>query len=171
MYSDLERTYFLPKTDCMQVDNYTTFKGINLDTGISKHFEQILLIIVACLGLLGSVYIFADNTLLPGGPSESNIQLFTTTPDMDADLELGDLDKYFEISGEKKVGEKLTFTFLGDLKASRYVLEMGDEMRFILTSQEFDYTYQKAGKYRLELKEIKRGLITTLASKKIKIKG
>jgi hypothetical protein len=154
----------------MHLDNYTPLKSIEINTAVSKHFEQILLIIVACLGLLGSVYIFADNTLMPSNPSESNFQLFSAAPIAAMETEVGDFEEYIDIDGDKRVGEELTFTFKGDPKASRYVLEMGDEMRYIITSNEFTYTYKKEGDYTLELKEIHRGLITVLATKKLKIK-
>ena len=154
----------------MHLDNYTSLNGVSLNTSISKHFEQILLTIVACLGLLGSVYIFADNTLLATNPPESNFQLFCATPADTNESTSSDFDKYVKIEGDYKVDSELRFQFLGDPKASRYVMEMGDEMRHIITTNNFTHAYSKSGKYTIELKEIKRGLITVLASKEIKIK-
>lgn len=83
----------------------------------------------------------------------------------------GKFKDYIEISGDKKVDAKLRFTLKADNKESRYVLEMGNGERVILTQQWFDYTYRETGEYLLEIKEIKKNLIYTLASKKITIKN
>ena len=103
----------------MHLDNYSPLNGIDINTTVSKHFEQVLLIIVACLGLLGSVYIFADNTLMPSSPSESNFQLFSAAPIAAMDEEIGDFENFIEIAGDMKSGDNLTFTYKGDPKASR----------------------------------------------------
>jgi hypothetical protein len=49
-------------------------------------------------------------------------------------------------------------------------MEMGDGVRLIVTQQKLMYTYETPGKYVLELKEIKNGLLNLVGTKKIKIK-
>ena len=48
-------------------------------------------------------------------------------------------------------------------------MEMGNGERVIITADEFPYKYDKAGTYTLELKTITRGLISTIATKEIKV--
>ena len=62
------------------------------------------------------------------------------------------------------------FDFTGDEKASRYVMEMGDGVRLIVTQKNLMYNYAVPGKYTIELKELKSGLLTLVGTKKIKVK-
>ena len=49
-------------------------------------------------------------------------------------------------------------------------MDISNGERVIITADEFPYTFNKAGVYNLELKTITRGLISTIATKEIKIK-
>ena len=79
-------------------------------------------------------------------------------------------DEYVRVSDKKKAGEPLEIEFLKDPKASRYVMEMGDGVRLIVTQTKLMYTYETPGKYVIELKEIKNGLLSLVGTRKIKIK-
>ncbi|MBL0101885.1 MAG: hypothetical protein IPP49_19090 [Saprospiraceae bacterium] len=57
-----------------------------------------------------------------------------------------------------------------DVKSSRFVLEMGDGVRLIITQNSLSYSYAQPGKYVIELKEIKNGLLHLVGTKKIKVK-
>jgi hypothetical protein len=81
-----------------------------------------------------------------------------------------DFDKYVKITGDKKIGNTLNFEIGLNLKEGRYVMEMGDGRRMILTAPSFPYTYNTKGEYTLELKEIQRGLSVLIGDKKLKIK-
>ena len=73
---------------------------------------------------------------------------------------------------DKKVlsGKDFNFKFLQDEKASRYVMEMGDGVRLIITQKNLTYMYKEPGTYYIELKEIKDGLMHIVGTKKIKVK-
>jgi len=162
------------------MNNYTTLELSNESTAQtailpaqSNHIERILLILIACIGILGSSYLFAANS--SGSPTPDINALsasFITASVDDEEEELKERFKDFvNIEGKKKVGEAVMFSFKKDIHEKRYVMEMGNGHRMIITSNEFPFIYDKPGKYVLELKTIEKGLITTVATKKIKIKG
>jgi hypothetical protein len=126
-------------------------------------------------GIIGSVYLFGQKIILgdtsstPGGsPSTSSIASIFTDTDETASSDL--FDDFVKIADNRKAGQPLEIEFLKDPKSSRYVMEMGDGVRLIVTQQKLIYTYETPGKYVLELKEIKNGLLNVLGTKKIKIK-
>lgn len=140
---------------------------------IYTYLEYVLLLLVAGLGILGTVYVFSSTsnnsnpnplygTAMVAGASH-NWSVSDDTKEKFKD--------YIEMDGDRRVDSKIRFTLKQDNKASRYVLEMGNGERVILTQQWFDYTYREVGEYLLEIKEIRKNLIYTLASKKIKIKS
>lgn len=137
---------------------------------VPHQIEYLLLGIVASLGLIGSIYIFAANT---GGNSNNNFNQFATATAVVADEssdELSSFSDFIKVSGKKKVGNEIQFASKMDIKSKRYVMEMGDGMRMIITQPNFSYQYKEKGKYLLELKTIERGLITTVATHKLKVK-
>ncbi len=138
---------------------------------IPHSMEFFLLSIVAILGLVGSIYIIASNA---AGNSNNNYNQFATTPVVELEEDVDELGSsfgnYIKISGKKRVGNEIEFETKMDIKEKRYVMEMGDGMRMIITQPKFSYQYKEKGKYVLELKTIERGLITTIATKKLKIK-
>ena len=139
----------------------------------SKSIEKFLLILIAILGVIGSLYVFSNSSNNNNTPNYHNLSIVAASV---SDFESNTVDKkvkfkdYIKIDGKKNIGETLTFTFKGDRQASRYVMDMGNGERVIITADEFPYTFKKAGTYLLELKTINRGLISTLASKELKIK-
>jgi len=137
----------------------------------TNQLERILLFLIAAIGILGSIYIFsATSGSTPPEYQHSLAPVYTDT-DSHTDSEWkGKFKNYIKIDGKKKVGEKLEFTFVGNKEAGRYVLEMGNGNRMIITGSSFPFTYDSAGKYKLELKRIQKGLITTVASQTLRIK-
>jgi uncharacterized protein YxeA len=140
----------------------------------SKSIEKFLLILIAILGVIGSLYVFTNSSNNNNTPNYHNLSIVAASV---SDFESNTLDKkvkfkdFIKIEGKKKMGETLTFKFKKDRKASRYVMDMGNGERVIITADEFPYTFEKEGTYVLELKTINRGLISTLATKELKIKN
>ena len=158
----------------MNIEGYSVFSSRTLHSGFYsfvKNLEYILLFAVASVGLVGSVYIFVDNSMnAPQMPNGNLSFVPAATLDQSSSGKLEDFKNFIEIKGKERVDAELTFIVKVDLSSKRYVLEMGDDMRMIITQPEFTYKYAKAGKYTLELKEISAGLITTVAKKELKIK-
>lgn len=149
----------------MDVKIYTQNHSIfqNSESVLFKYFEYILLILIAMTGLICSAFAIADNSALPSGGEFRQVSLYTSP-------QKSDFDKYIKITGDQKSGNVLTFDIKMDIKAKRYVMEMGDGRRMILTASQFTYKYDVPGEYILELKEIQRGLIAVVGEKKLKIK-
>lgn len=149
----------------MDVKVYTTNQSIfqNANSVVFRYFEYILLFIVAATGLLCSAFALADNSSLPHNNDFKQVVSYDLA-------KKSEFDKFVTISGDKKTDSELTFDLALDLKASRYVMEMGDGRRMILTQPSFTYKYENKGEYVLELKEIQKGLIVVIGDKKLKIK-
>ena len=158
----------------MNIEGYSIFSGRSLHSGFYtfvRNLEYVLLFAVAAVGLVGSIYIFVDNSMnAPQMPNGNLNYAPTVSHEQTSGADLANFKDFIEIKGKEKVDNELTFLVKMDLNAKRYVLEMGDEMRMILTQPEFSYRYSKPGKYTLELKEITSGLITTIAKRELKIK-
>jgi hypothetical protein len=148
--------------------NEVAMRNTENKISITNGFEYIILCLVAGIGLMGSIYLFAANSQ---NDSNNNFNQFATATILSSDDEVrNSFSDYVKITGKKRVDIDLSFKTKMDIKAKRYVMEMGDGMRMIITQPSFEYKYAKKGKYELELKTIERGLITTLATKTIKIK-
>lgn len=130
---------------------------------VYRNFDYILLLIVAVTGLICSAYALSSSSPLPEGMSYYQVAAYDAA-------KKSDFDKYVKIDGERKKGAELNFTINLDIKAKRYVMEMGDGRRMILTATNFSYKYEEKGDYRLELKQIDRGLISLMSDKTLKIK-
>ncbi|MDF1696073.1 MAG: hypothetical protein P1U56_09590 [Saprospiraceae bacterium] len=155
---DLPKATFLPQSE-----------GLS-----SKLIEKLLLILIAILGIIGSLYVFTNSSNNNNNsPNYHNLSMVAAsvsdfdTKAIDGGAKFKD---YIKIEGKKKIGQMLNFKFKKDRKAARYVMDMGNGERVIITADEFPYTFDKPGKYTLELKTINRGLISTVATKEIKIK-
>lgn len=139
----------------------------------SKIIEKLLLILIAFVGVIGSLYVFTNSSSNNNIPNYHNLSLVAASvSDFDSNTLDGKVKfKHFiKIEGKKKAGEKLNFKFKKDRHAVRYVMEMGNGERVIITADEFPYKFDKPGTYKLELKTITRGLISTIATKDLKIK-
>lgn len=137
----------------------------------NNQMERILLTLIAAIGLLGSAYIFLASS---SGQPDNNfnsaaLASVAIASDGYTDTKTKFSD-FIEINGDQKANEKLTFSCKMDRDQHRYVIEMGDENRMIITVDEFPYSYKKPGKYFLELKRLEGGLLRTVATKKLKIK-
>lgn len=160
----------------MNYDNYTAlkFKRKNLSkNGITSYLEPMLLSFFVAAGIIGSAYLFGHNILFKSSANLSGnnpYQLQSAAIPYTSDFNKSDFDAYIKFPKVIKVNEKLYFSFLKDFNASRYVLEMGDGVRLIITQSELEYTYNYSGKYTLELKEIKDGLLTIIGTKTITVK-
>ncbi|MBK9735882.1 MAG: hypothetical protein IPO92_13375 [Saprospiraceae bacterium] len=165
----------------MNVDHYTPIhfakRSLHISQIFSTHFEPMLLSLLVLTGFIGSIYLFGQNIqgnhsgqfstaqTDPENASISNI-LFASEEDNAS----GDFDDFVKMPDKTEAGKVFYFDFLQDEKASRYVMEMGDGVRLIVTQKNLQYTYKEPGKYIVELKEIKRGLLNLIGTKKIKVK-
>ena len=157
----------------MNIDIYnTTSKKSSVSSQItSLFFEPLILSLLAVIGLIGTIFMFQQN---PNQIPSNAYLVSSVEPRNNEDISpvaaKNDFDKMVKISGKERAGEELEFSLIFDKSQSRYVMEMGDGMRIILTQESFKYTYAEKGTYLLEIKEINLGVINTVASKKVKIK-
>jgi hypothetical protein len=128
-----------------------------------KYLEYGILCLIAVTGLFCSGFALIDNSQMPYHNFDKKIASFESVPGVD-------FDQIVKINGSFTKKTPLTLNVNLELAPARYVLDMGDNSRVILTQNEFDFTFDHSGDYLLELKEINRGLITVIASKKITIK-
>ncbi len=137
-----------------------------------KFIEKVLLFLIAFLGFMGSLYVFTSSSNNNNNPNYQNLAIAAASASDYATLDAkkAKFKDYFKIEGKKRSGTMLNFKFKEDRNELRYVLDMGNGERVIITSDEFPYTFDKPGKYLLELKTINRGLITVVATKELKIK-
>jgi hypothetical protein len=148
----------------MAVKNYN--QGISVakstDSFTIKYLEYGLLYFIAATGLLCSGFALIDNSHVPSHNFDKKAALVEP-------ISTVSFDKIVKIRGAYTANTTLEFEIILELIPSKYVLDMGDNRRVILTQNNFDYKFEKKGTYLLELKEISRGLITVVASKKITI--
>jgi hypothetical protein len=164
----------------MNVEHYTPIqlhkKSFQFSQFLSAHFEPLLLSLVILTGIIGSIYLFGANLVSevsssPNGnntPNSSMVALLLGSSD--DTYSTNEFDKYVKIKGDIKAGKNFDFGFIGDEKASRFIMEMGDGVRLIVTQKNLMYNYAEPGKYTIELKELKAGLLTLIGTKKIKVK-
>jgi hypothetical protein len=166
----------------MNVNHYTPVhfskKSFHLSQFFASHFEPLLMSMIVLTGIIGSLYLFGHN-FVSGTTSNMNSSNEPSSPASIAALILGtddevyatnEFDKLVKIAGSVKAGQDFYFDFIGDEKSSRYVMEMGDGVRLIVTQKNLMYNYAAPGKYTIELKEHKNGLLTLVGTRKIKVK-
>ncbi len=162
----------------MEMNKYTSleiFSPSILNTGKrirNKTIEKLLLVLIAVIGIMGSAIIFSINSTTCA-PKYSNMPIMAMAPVLKNDQVAGKKEKFshfIKIKGKKKMGAPLTFHFKKDPKKMRYVLDIDQHRRVIITSKKFEVTFDTPGEHTLELKQIHRGLISTLATKILKIK-
>jgi len=128
----------------------------------SNYYEHILLIVVAGIGLAGSLFVFSE---CPDAKISSvHTGSINQTAVLSTDANKATLDQWVKISGEAKAQQKLNFNWIARNPNSRYVLDMGNGERVMLRGEAFDYSYATGGNYTLELKEINNDLISTIGT-------
>lgn len=160
----------------MHTTHYTLFsktqKSIVAAQRIVSHFETVLISLLMLIGLIGMFIILGGNPLRESSGTEqapNSINLSSILP-VSSDFRSNDFDQHISLGKTKKANEQMMITFLKDPKANRFVLEMGNGERLIVTQPELYYTYASPGKYTLELKEIRNGLFVIIGTKTIKVK-
>lgn len=162
----------------MNVEHYTTYhfakRSISFSHLFVKHFEPFLLSMLVLTGAVGSIYIFGQKMVDKNYPTNQTEPYHSSVSGIYADESEKNasnvFDDFIKIETKQAAGKYFNFDFLKDHKASRYVLEMGDGVRLIVTQNNLVYAYNLPGKYTIELKEIKNGLLHLLGTKKIKVK-
>lgn len=153
----------------MKAEIYTP-KPVDQIVNVSRDvLEYSIIFIFTLAGIVGASFSFGHQGV---NIAPQNYNQFSTSQAALA-LDVDDKPKFKDfvsISGDYKADKDLDFKILHDITDARYIMEMGDGMRIIITQKEFSYAYAAKGKYEIELKRIKRGLVSTVASKKIKIK-
>lgn len=146
------------------------------DTLQHGFIEKLLITLVASLGLLGSVFIISNSAAGAQPPlPEGQVMSYSAAVGeslTQAEDRSNDLDDYIRMEGKKRVGNPIYFEFLRDeLPADhRYMLDMGDGMRVMLTQSAFDYAYKEKGRYTIDLLGVKNAVVTKIASKRIRIR-
>ena len=140
-----------------------------------NNLEKFLISLIAFFGIIGSVYIIASSSMAEQPAPIENLVFFSPTLlsnlEEDSVLAKDEMSKYLDITGNYSSGSPLHFKFIGKREEGyRYMLEMGDEMRVMFRSDYYRHTYEKPGKYTLELKKTKNAIVTTIAKKTITIK-
>ncbi len=165
----------------MSINDYTTVsvskRNFNFSQFFTYQLEPLLLSFMLLAGIIGSFYIFGEKLISDSSLATEQMRNNPEKSFFSAAL-IGDsenvasnsFDEYFSMDKKISVGKDFTMTFLKDEKASRYVMEMGDGMRLIITQKNLYYQYAEPGTYYIELKEIKDGLMNIVATKKIKVK-
>ena len=142
----------------MELNKTFTWRG----TSKSNYYEHILLIVVASIGLAGSLFVFSEcpdakiSSVHTGSINQSAV---LTTDDSKKSI-----DQWVSISGEAKAQQKINVNWTARNPTSRYVLDMGNGERIMLRGGAFDYSYSNGGNYTLELKEITNDLISTIGT-------
>jgi hypothetical protein len=164
----------------MNIEHYTPMHFSRRHTSASHffttHIEPVLLSLLVLTGIIGSIYLFGqkfignENSNMPTGNQLPHASAFSTLFVGEDESPADAFDQYIKMDGKQVAGQTFAFTFLKDEKASRYVMEMGDGVRLIVTQKELIYKYEQPGKYVIELKEIKDGLLNIVGTKKIKVK-
>ncbi|KXK39646.1 MAG: hypothetical protein J5I52_00660 [Saprospiraceae bacterium] len=177
---DNNRFIFNPNPIFMNIEHYTPVhlnkKHTSAFQFFAIHIEPLLLSLLILTGIIGSIYLFGQKAILSdhastsiGNSNNPNIASFAPIFNVE-EVAANDFDKYVQMKGKITAGQPFFFTFLQDENASRYVMEMGDGVRLIVTTPNLMYTYEQPGKYVIELKEIKDGLLHIIGTKKIKVK-
>ena len=173
--------FFIPKPDFMNIEQYTpirlTKKHVQVSHIFKVHIEPFLLSLLVLTGIIGSIYLFGQKIIISEGASTvpaSNgspmTSSFATLVLNEEEAPSNAFNDYIAMESKAIAGQQTKITFLKDEKASRYVMEMGDGVRLIVTQKNLFYEYEKPGKYVIELKEIKDGLLHIVGTKKIKVK-
>lgn len=136
-------------------------------TSKSNKYEHILLIVVASIGLAGSLFVFSEC------PDAQVSSVHTGTINK-AEIErpaisLVPFSELVEIKGELVEQNKLRITWIARKPNARYTLDMGNGERVMLRGDKFNYTYDSGGDYLLELREIENDLITTISTHRLHI--
>jgi hypothetical protein len=161
----------------MRIEHYTPSlsakKQIQGIFHVSKKAESMVLSFLAVIGIAGTIFLITNRPSYqnpgPSLPEYGAVSSFLSNLEAENQLS-SDFNKYIKMAGKGKVGEAVIITFLQDEKASRYVMDMGDGVRLVVTQKDLFYTYEKPGKYTIELKEIQRGILHLRGTKTVKIK-
>lgn len=149
----------------MELNKTITWRG----TSKSNYYEHILLIVVASIGLAGSLFVFSEC------PDAKVSSVHTGSINQSAVLSTNSsqksIDQWVSITGEAKAQQKLNFDWIARDPNSRYVLDMGNGERVMLRGGAFDYSYSSGGNYTLELKEITNDLISTIGTYNLTIES
>jgi hypothetical protein len=165
----------------MNIEHYTPVqlnkRPMHASQFFTTHFEPFLLSLLVLTGIIGTIYLFGQKIVSSdpssisspsGSPAPLSVAGFFMSNEEEAPS--NDFNEYIKMEGKVEAGKTFHFKFLQDEKASRYVMEMGDGVRLIVTQKELRYEYAQPGKYIIELKEIKNGLLNIVGTKKIKVK-
>lgn len=161
----------------MRINHYTpTLSSKKHYSGIfqvSKKAETMMLSVLAFIGIAGTVFVMSNRpSYQNAGPSMPEYGAVTSiVSSLEAENKMAsDFNKYIKMASKANVGEAVIITFLEDEKASRYVMDMGDGVRLVVTQKNLEYVYDKPGKYTIELKEIQRGILHLRGTKVLKVK-
>jgi hypothetical protein len=139
---------------------------------VSRYADYLILCAVASVGLIGSLYIFANRSLdVSIGEATIVSALPHASPAVLVPIKATDrFDSLVQIDGDYVVGALLDIKLIPDAAEERYYLDMGNQQRAIFNTQQTFYKYGQPGTYTLELKVLRDKLLTTVAATEITIK-
>lgn len=139
---------------------------------VSRYADYLILCAVASVGLIGSLYIFANRSLdVSIGEATIVSALPHTSHAALAPIQSTDrFDSLVQIDGDYIVGSLLEIKLIPDATEERYYLDMGNQQRAIFNTQKTIYKYDQPGTYTLELKVLRDKLLNTVATTEVTIK-
>jgi hypothetical protein len=135
-----------------------------------------MLSIFVLTGIIGSIYLFGhprvNTSSNDNGNPISNRSYLASAAFINTTEESNrnNFDKFVHFNCMPFAQKDFYFDFLKDEKDARYVLEMGDGVRLIVTQKTLQYRYEIPGTYTIELKQINKGILSLIATKRITVK-
>lgn len=147
-------------------------KSFMIVGNVFKNLEMLLLSLLAVIGIAGSLFLISSKSdYLSGGNMMSPGSAAVIAAEADENKKMAeDFNDYVKMPSKGVAGEEILIEFLADEKASRYVMDMGNGVRLIVTQKNLMFVYDTPGKYTIELKKIDKGLLHLVGTKTIKIK-
>jgi hypothetical protein len=119
----------------------------------NNSFDSMLLMILACFGIIGFSYVFYCFVNPDMGPNPTNFSFIHAASPLgmsDQDSTNSDL----EISGPYETLQPMTFTLNSYNPEISYILDFGNGEELILKDAKCQYTYKNKGSYQLKMKAL-----------------
>ena len=137
---------------------------------LNQSFDSMLLMVLACFGIIGFCYVFYcfANPELGSGPKNFTfIQSSLPFASPNQDSTTNDL----EISGNFEANQPMTFTLSSFNPKISYIIDFGDGEEMILNKDHCKYTYKNQGSYQLKMKALFNQKAQILYTKTLNIKA
>ena len=145
----------------------------------SKRTEQFFVILLIIVGVLGAIYTFNFGFTSSLSKATSKITKNISSPVLQASTptvahqenipEKIVMETQVQIVGEKEANQRMKFTIESFNNNAKYDLIMGDGEVLHPSHKTIEYTYQKPGRYHVQLKVNYNGKSESIFSKDIEI--